>query len=82
MTSRSDVQTAVTARLDQQLGVVLLNFGPLYGAIMAFCYLGKQVCMCVCACVYVHVCVWLCVCVCVCVWLCVCVCVYVGGCAC
>ena len=51
MTSRSDVQAAVTAKLDQHLGVVLLSFGPLYGAIMAFCYLGRQVCMCVCPCV-------------------------------
>ena len=53
MTSRSDVQAAVTAKLDQHLGVVLLSFGPLYGAIMAFCYLGRQVCMCVCPCVCV-----------------------------
>ena len=53
MTSRSDVQAAVTAKLDQHLGVVLLSFGPLYGAIMAFCYLGRQVCMCVCPCVFV-----------------------------
>lgn len=56
MTSRSDVQAAVTAKLDQHLGVVLLSFGPLYGAIMAFCYLGRQVCT--------YVCVSMCVCLC------------------